>query len=272
MRAAFENHVCIVTGGASGLGKELCGQLNAFGAIVIVADIDELKARAVATELNMASGRVYSIEVNVADSGSVQNLIDGVCGKFGRIDYMFNNAGVAVWGEVRDLTLEEWRRVIDVNLAGVINGVHYCYPRMIQQGFGHIINTASSFGLIPYPLCAPYVASKFAIVGLTNALRIEARGFGINVTVVCPGFVSTEMTEGVRGLLQIQMMDVRYAATHILSRVARGKKIIVFPAYVRMFEFMFRLFPWLFERITSRHVSGFRNLCRTEGREGKTDS
>jgi short-subunit dehydrogenase len=129
---------------------------------------------------------------------------------------------------------------------------------MIRQGFGHIVNTASAFGIVPVPLCGPYVASKFAVFGLTNALRVEAQGFGINATVVCPGFVKTEMSETFQSLARVQMMDVRDAAKHILSKVSEGKGVIVFPVYVRILEFLFRFFPWVFTKIVSRRVSKFR--------------
>ena len=258
MRRSFAGRVCIVTGGASGLGKELCRQLSDLGAFVIVADIDESKGRAVAAEINSVAESAHPITVDVANSHSVENLIDRVLAKFGRIDYLFNNAGVAILGEFCDFTLDQWRHTLDVNLSGVINGIHYCYPIMIRQGFGHIVNTASAFEIVPVPLCGPYVASKFAIFGLTNALRVEAQGFGINATVVCPGFVKTEMSETFQSLARVQMMDVRDAAKHILSKVSEGKGVIVFPVYVRILEFLFRFFPWAFTKIVSRRVSKFR--------------
>jgi NAD(P)-dependent dehydrogenase (short-subunit alcohol dehydrogenase family) len=271
---SFANKVCIVTGGASGLGKELCRQLATAGALVTLADIDETRAHAVADEIENVPGVVKVAAVDVTNSHSVQKLVDGVVAEFGRIDCMFNNAGITVWGEIRDFTLEHWRRAIEVNLIGIIHGVHYAYPIMIRQGFGHIVNTASGFGIVPSPLCGPYVTSKFAVFGLSNALRLEARGFGINVTVVCPGFVKTEMmlermnpvnadAECVVGLIPVRMMDVQRAARLMLSGVARNKAIIVFPAYVRMFEYMFRYFPWLFNRIGSMQVSAFRRFRRT---------
>ena len=131
MRRSFAGRVCIVTGGASGLGKELCRQLSDLGAFVIVADIDESKGRAVAAEINSVAESAHPITVDVANSHSVENLIDRVLAKFGRIDYLFNNAGVAILGEFCDFTLDQWRHTLDVNFSGVINGIHYCYPIMI---------------------------------------------------------------------------------------------------------------------------------------------
>jgi NAD(P)-dependent dehydrogenase (short-subunit alcohol dehydrogenase family) len=107
------------------------------------------------------------------------------------LDYLFNNAGIGVVGPVQKYELEDWYRVIDVNLRGVINGVHAAYPLMLRQGFGHIVNTASMAGLVPAPSTASYAASKFAVVGLSNSLRCEAAAAGVRVSVLCPGVIRT---------------------------------------------------------------------------------
>ncbi len=270
---SFANKVCIVTGGASGLGKELCCQLASAGALVVLADIDDARAYAAVTEIANAGGSIRCSLVDVTESLSVRRLIDGTVAEFGRIDYMFNNAGISVWGEVRDLTLQDWRRALEVNLVGVIHGIHYAYPIMLRQGFGHIVNTASALGIVPSPLCGPYVASKFANFGISNALRLEARAFGISVTVVCPGFIKTEMThnttnlvnadpQSVRALIPVKMIRVERAAQLMLAGVARKKAIVVFPAYVRMFAFLFRYLPWLFTWISLKQVANFRKIRR----------
>jgi NAD(P)-dependent dehydrogenase (short-subunit alcohol dehydrogenase family) len=214
--------------------KSAC-QLASAGALVVLADIDETRAYAAAAEIANAGGTVMCSLVDVTDSLSVRRLIDGAAAEFGRVDYMFNNAGISVWGEVRDLTLQDWRRALDVNLVGVIYGIHYAYPLMIKQGF-HIVNTASALGIVPSPLCGPYVASKFAVFGISNALRLEARGFGIGVTVVCPGFIKTEIMantinpvntdpEIVRALLPVKGIRVQRAAQLMLAGVARKKQL-----------------------------------------------
>jgi NADP-dependent 3-hydroxy acid dehydrogenase YdfG len=100
---------------------------------------------------------------------------------------MINNAGIAVGGATDALELADWRRVLDVNLAGVIHGVHAVYPRMVRRRAGHIVNLASVAGLAPYPLALPYTTSKHAVVGLSQALRAEAARHGVRVSVACPG-------------------------------------------------------------------------------------
>jgi len=111
----------------------------------------------------------------------------------GQLDYIFNNAGIAVGGMVEELTLDHWNRVIDVNLRGVIHGVHAAYPIMLRQGNGHIVNTASLAGLVPGPGLTPYDAVKHAVVGLSLSLRAEGAGRGVRVSAVCPGFVDTPL-------------------------------------------------------------------------------
>ena len=166
---AMAGRVAFVTGGASGIGHALGGALVARGAQVVVADINASRAAAVA------------------------DLVSQVKTDHGQIDYMFNNAGIAVGGLVEEFTLDHWDRVIDVNLRGVIHGVHAVYPVMLAQGNGHIVNTASLAGLIPGPGLAPYDATKHAVVGLSLSLRAEASGRGVKVTAICPGFVDTPL-------------------------------------------------------------------------------
>src|ERR1700683_1307663 len=126
--ATFSNKVCIITGGASGLGRELCKQLAASGASVVLADVDEAHVQAVGAEIVQAGGKARAIQVDVTDSGSVQALIEGTAAEFRRIDYLFNNAGIAIGGEIRDLSLDAWRRVIETNLFGTIHGIYFVYP------------------------------------------------------------------------------------------------------------------------------------------------
>src|SRR3954471_3734926 len=162
--------VAVVTGGASGIGAALCQRLAQAGARVVVADIDLDRARDTAQGIGKHAEPVH---VDVTRAESVQALVDGAVKAHGRLDFMFNNAGLAVVGDMRDLSLEHFRKVLDVNLWGVIHGSHYAYRVMALQGRGHIVNTASGFGLVPGPFNGPYVTSKFAVVGFTETLRVE---------------------------------------------------------------------------------------------------
>ena len=208
---------------------------------------------------SQAGGKAKAIRVDVTDAESVRALVEGTATEFARIDYLFNNAGTVVMGEIRDLSLDHWRRVIDINLFGGIYGIHYAYPIMIRQGFGHIVNTASGFGLAPGPLNSPYVASKFAVVGISHALAVEARAFGVDVSVVCPGYIQTPLVDNVKPLnadakemlaqIPVKMVPVERAAHIMLAGVAKKKAVIAFPAYVGILVFIYRFMPWLLSLI-----------------------
>ena len=130
------------------------------------------------------------------DAAAVDALVADVFARHGRLDYLFNNAGIAVGGEVRDLTLEDWRDAVEVNLMGVVHGVQAAWPRMIEQGFGHVVNTASMAAFMATALAAPYGATKSAVVGLSRALRVEGAAHGVCASASsAPGVVRTPILE-----------------------------------------------------------------------------
>ena len=120
-------------------------------------------------------------------------MVEETAAAHGRLDYLFNNAGMAIGGDARDLTLDHWRRVLDVDLYGVLHGTLAAYPIMASQGFGHIVNTSSAAAFFPDPGSAPYCTAKHAIVGLSLSLRLEGADLGVKVSCVCPGFVRTNV-------------------------------------------------------------------------------
>ena len=266
----FSGKVCIVTGGASGLGREISKQLAASGASVVLADLDETGSAEAAAEIAQKGGKAKAVLVDVTNAESVRSLVQGAKAEFGRIDYLFNNAGIAVVGEIRDLNLEQWRRVIEVNLFGEIYGIHYAYPIMIRQGFGHIVNTASGFGMAPGPLNSPYVASKFAIFGISHALAAEGRAFGVDVSVICPGYIQTALIGGMKPVnadgkemasqIRVKLVQVEQAVQIILAGVARKQMIIAFPGYVRTLAFLHRFLPSFFTRFSLKQVEQFRKI------------
>ncbi len=141
--------VAIITGGASGIGKSICAYLAQRGTKVIIADQNPEAAQETEAFIASKGGNAKAVHVDVSNPQDMKSLIENTLRDYGRIDYLFNNAGIAINGEFQDMTLEHWQRILDVNLWGTIYGCHYVYPVMIKQGFGHIINVASLGGLIP---------------------------------------------------------------------------------------------------------------------------
>ncbi|MGD8984520.1 MAG: SDR family oxidoreductase [Desulfobacteraceae bacterium] len=266
----FKDKIAIVTGGASGIGRELCIELGRRGAVVVVADIMQDGAQEVASTITTAGGQAVAALLDVSREQDVRKLIDETTREHGRLDYMFNNAGVAVSGDARDMTIEHWRRVFDVNLWGVVYGTNAAYSIMVKQGFGHIVNVSSLSGLIGYPTNIPYGTTKYGVVGLSNSLRVEAADLGVKVSVVCPGFVQTSIWENatllnasredVLAQIPFKMMEVSKAAKATLRGVARNRAIIIFPFHARLLWWLNRLHPTILTPIGRKMVKNFRAI------------
>jgi len=159
---AYRDRVAIVTGAASGIGRALCDELARRGACVVPVDRDTRGLAETVASLEQADAgtRVLSAEVDVTDRDAVGGSVERVVAAKGRLDFLFNNAGIGVGGEARDYSYRDWKQVIDVNLYGVIHGVHAAYPVMVRQGFGHIVNVSSLAGLIPLSGEISYTRSR----------------------------------------------------------------------------------------------------------------
>ncbi|TWI94833.1 NADP-dependent 3-hydroxy acid dehydrogenase YdfG [Mucilaginibacter frigoritolerans] len=190
----FHNKVVLITGAGSGIGRGLCLQLATEGAIVFCTDIDI--AKAIETESMAINGNIIAQKLDVAIITEFENIVTEIVNRHGRLDLIFNNAGIAVSGEIRDIDIEQWKKIVDINFYGVLNGSLTAYRQMLKQGSGQIVNIASAAGLIDYlALMAPYSVTKHAIVNYTKILRIEAKKLGVKANVVCPGFISTSIGE-----------------------------------------------------------------------------
>lgn len=250
--------ITIITGAGSGIGAALARELGRHGAHVVCADRAGDTVNAVAAEIVAAGGRATAVVVDVTDAAQVQRLVADTVAAHGRLDLMFNNAGISVAGEARDIDLEHWRRVLDVNLMGVVYGCDAAYKQMVTQpGGGHIVNIASLAGLIPFPTNVPYATSKHAVVGLSLSLRAEGEALGVKVSAVCPGFIQTNIFEATpfvnvdreRALRNMPFtpLAATVAASAILRGVERNRALIVFPGYAR--------FIWALHRICASWIN-----------------
>lgn len=230
MTNVFDGKICIVTGGTSGIGFAVSEALLNRGAVVFVADISEKSVTASKERLASFKNARFKV-VDVTNYDDVKNLVDDVVNQFGKIDYLFNNAGIGGTYQFEEVTLDTWKKVIDVNLWGVIHGIHAAFPVMAKQGFGHIVNTSSIAGLLAPPYQAVYCASKFAVVGMTEALRYELEHLGIAFSTVCPGNVATEIFGGSEP--PKDAISARDAAKFILEGVERKDGLIVFPEPIK---------------------------------------
>ena len=195
MMSSVSGKVAFVTGGASGIGAALSTKLVDGGAEVWIADRQVGSAQELAQRLNSGAGKAHAIELDVRSYPSFEQAVGEAVKQSGRIDYLFNNAGIGVGGEVDSYTLDDWNDVFDVNLRGVVHGIQAVYPIMIQQHSGHIVNTASMAGLVAAAGATNYTASKHAVVALSKALRLEAERHGVQVSVLCPGAIRTPILE-----------------------------------------------------------------------------
>jgi NAD(P)-dependent dehydrogenase (short-subunit alcohol dehydrogenase family) len=281
-----EDAVAIVTGGGMGLGAALCEELASRGATVVVADIDGDAARQVAQRLGQSDASAVAVRVDVANDAEVAHLIESVVAEYGRLDYMINNAGIAIGGDSRDLSMQQWRRVLDVDLLGVVYGTLHAYQVMAGQGHGHIVNVSSLSGLVPQPGNSAYCTSKHGIVGLSLSLRGEGADLGVKVSAACPGDMKTNIYDNMvvanmpreqvaalsrRTHYLMPQMSAHAAACAILRGVDRNRALIVFPTAVQAIWQLYRRFPGLIYRINIHRMRLFRSLRGVPGR-GDNDS
>jgi NADP-dependent 3-hydroxy acid dehydrogenase YdfG len=194
----LNDKTAVITGGASGIGRAMARRFVAAGANVVIGDIEEPAITATVDELVAAGGEALGVRCDVADAASVDALRDAAVERFGTVDVVCLNAGVAAGGPMHELDLIDWRWTLDVNLYGVINGISTFLPAMHAADSGHIVITASVAGLLSYPWMGPYNASKHAVASIGETLHHELAGTGVNVSVLCPGLVNTNILDSDR--------------------------------------------------------------------------
>lgn len=189
----------VVTGAGSGLGRALALDLAERGAALVVSDIDPTSAEATAELVRAKRARAEVIACDVTDRQAVFSLIEETENRLGGIDFLANNAGVAVGGPFDEISIEDWRWAVDINLWGVIYGCQAAVPKMRAQRRGYILNVASAAGLLAPPAMSAYNVTKAGVVSLSETLYAEYKPEGIHVTVLCPTFFRTNIVEAGRG-------------------------------------------------------------------------
>ncbi|MDI6796732.1 MAG: SDR family oxidoreductase [Desulfatibacillaceae bacterium] len=270
----FDQKTAVVTGGGDGIGKALCLQLGALGARVIVTGRNRQNISRTAELIKEQGGTAQAVQLDVCSLEAVREVFKKTADEHKGLNFVFNNAGISVAGEIIDLSMEHWEKVIRTNLMGTLHGTTEAYRIMADQGFGHIINISSLAGLLPFPIKAPYCATKHAIVGLSSTLRAEGAALGVKVTVACPGLVATNIwhktpimradNADVLKIIRAPMMTPEKAAQIILKGTAKNKGLLVFPAHAKLLWWAYKIFPTGFDPIGAMLMRDFRKIKKND--------
>ncbi len=265
---AFRGKTALVTGAGSGIGRAFAIHLAEAGANVIATDVSAERLAALNAELRgtleRLGNRCETALLDVSDADAFASVV----AQHGPIDVLVNNAGVGLAGEIQEMKIADWRRVIDVNTMGVIHGIDAVYRSMVERGTGHIINVASGAGLLPRPGMVPYATSKAAVLGLSLSLQPEAAAHGVHVSVACPGYIATDIMAatdyrgvdgaGLQSEIPLKPMSAADCASQILRGAARGKTLIPVTFPTRLEWWLSRLSPVLVLKIARVRAKTFR--------------
>jgi len=273
----FAGKVAVVTGAGSGMGAELAVQLGRHGASVAISDVDTEGLAVTEGRLKAIGAPVKSDRLDVAERESFLLYADDVKNHFGKVNQIYNNAGIAFSGDVEITQFKDIERVMDVDYWGVVNGTKAFLPHLIASGDGHVINTSSVFGLFSVPGQAAYNSAKFAVRGFTEALRQEMilAGYPVKVTTVHPGGIKTAIArkattaEGLDAATMAEWFDTKMARTSseraaeiILDGVAKGKAKVLVGADAKILDAFVRVSGSGYQRVLTALAGRFMPKMR----------
>jgi len=274
--ASLKGKVAVVTGASAGIGRATALALARQGVDVVLGARREERLREVVDAVEAGGGRAIALRTDVSQRPQVEALVGAAVERFGRLDVMISNAGFGYYGTVEETPEEEFRRLLEVNLMGTFYGIQAALPVMRRQGSGHIVNVASVVGRRAFPFHGPYAASKFAVVGLTEALRSELAGSGIVATAVLPVGTRTEFFEVAprpagypAGPLGISQSPEKVAKV-IVSCVRRPRAEVLLVPPMRLALALAVLFPGLADWVGGRYYRRLQSRPTGAGASGHT--
>jgi len=236
-----------VTGGASGLGKAIAMRFAEAGAKVCIGDLNDERGQEAEKALRALSPDSFYIACDVTDEQAICSVKETITTRWGGVDVVVNNAGVAgTVGRIEDINLDDWKRVFDINLFGVVRGIKAFTPAFKAQGHGHFVNISSAAGLLTAPLMSNYNSVKAGVVSLSETMRIELEASNIHTTLVCPAFFETNLMESMNS--EMQDFDMGGKVNRMMSRSAVTAEDIANSIYDAVLNREFWVVPHKLER------------------------